>query len=78
MLNRLLTGGKTAAFSNLLRRYDNVMKKNVKLDSSFHPSIPSQLNKTLNRKHTAFYWIDTDVLNRKEYECKVITRVHSL
>ena len=72
MLNRLLTGGKTAAFSNLLRRYDNVWKKNVKPDlGSFHPNISFQLTKTLNRKHTAFYWIDTDVLNRKEFECKV-------
>ena len=73
IFTRLLTGGKTSAFSNTLRRHKNVWENNVDHSISFDSRIGFQLNKTLNQHNTAFYWIHNDVLNRKEFECKVLT-----
>ena len=71
IFTRLLTGGTTSAFSNTLRRHKNVWENNVDHSISFDSRIGFQLNKTLNQRNTAFYWIHDDVLNRKEFECKV-------
>ena len=73
VFSRLLTGGKSSVFSNTLRRHKNVWKNNVDYNNSFDERIGFQLNKTLNQRNTAFYWIHDDVLNRKEFECKVCT-----
>ena len=72
VFSRLLTGGKSSVFSNSLRRHKNVWKNNVDYNNSFDERIGFQLNKTLNQRNTAFYWIHDDVINRKEFKCKVL------
>ena len=74
-VDRLLTGGKAAYFSNILRLYKDVWNNNVEVTTSFNNDITFQLEKTLHEPHTALFWHGTDVLNNKNFECKVNNKI---
>ena len=75
VVNRLLTGGKGSYFANILRRHKNVWNNNIDVTTSFNNNLTFQLEKTLYKPHTAFFWHDTDVLNHKKFECKVNSEI---
>ena len=69
--NRVLTGEKTTYFANLLQLHKDVWKNNVDDTTIFNKNIEFQMKKTLHQPHTALFWFDFDVLNNKNFECKV-------
>ena len=69
----LYTADKTTSTYPVLQSwpYKKVWENNIKDDKSFNSNLDLQIETTLTKPYSAFFYMDYVVLNMEKYECKV-------